>query len=201
MKKFALFLLLGLLANQLVFAQPVAGQKYLELRQLSFNGNEQNANGIFGSGSNLGFHASTTFGMGKMFTDNYSAGALLTLGYTLNDYQNLINEAYQFGLQLYGRRWYDLTNKFKLHADMQAGYFGQKPGWASSLQGRDQLDLALIPGISWFFHPRWAFQARVPLLSLNFSRAYTNNITTTNVDLRFNPNLFAPNWGMTFWLK
>jgi len=201
MKKFALFFILGLLANQLVFAQPVAGQKYLELRQLSFNGNEQNTNAVPGLGSSRGFHASTTIGMGKMFTENYSAGALLTLGYTLNENQNITNNAYQFGLQVYGRRWYDLSNKFKLHADMQADYLGQKPGWASSLQGFDQLQLSLVPGISWFFHPRWAFQARVPLLSLNFSRAYVNDITRTSADLRFNPNLFAPNWGMTFWLK
>ena len=201
MKKFALILFFGFLANHFAFAQPVAGQKYLELRQLSFNGIERNANGVFGFGNNRDYQVSTTFGMGKMLTENYSAGALLTLGYTLNETQNIINEAYQFGLQVYGRRWYDLSNKFKLHADMQAGYLGQKPGWASILQGYDQLQLSLVPGISWFFHPRWAFQARVPLLSLNVSRSYANDVTTTNADLRFNPNLLAPNWGMTFWLK
>lgn len=201
MKKFALLLFIGLLANQLAFAQPVVGQKYLELRQLSFNGSELNANGTLGVGNNRTFQASTTIGMGKMLTENYSAGAMLTLGYRLNENQNILNQSFQFGLQVYGRRWYDLTNKFKLHADMQAGYVGQKPVWAGDIQGSDQLYLGLVPGISWFFHPRWAFQARVPLLSLDFSRSYNNTGTTTNSDLRFNPNLFAPNWGMTFWLK
>lgn len=196
-----MILLVGLLANHLAFAQPVAGQKYLELRQLSFTGTEQNANGIFGFVNNRAFQAATTIGMGKMLTESYSAGALLTLGYGMNENQNILNQNFQFGLQVYGRRWYDLTNKLKLHADMQVGYLGQKPVWASNIQGSDQLYLGLVPGISWFFHPRWAFQARVPLLSLDFSRSYNNMATNTNANLRFNPNLFAPNWGMTFWLK
>lgn len=201
MKKFALFLFIGLLANHLAFAQPVVGQKYLELRQLWLTGSELNANGNLGFGNNRAFQAWTTIGMGKMLTENYSAGAMLNLGYGISENQNILNQNFQFGLQVYGRRWYDLTNKFKLHADMQAGYLGQKPVLAGEILGSDQLYLGLVPGISWFFHPRWAFQARVPLLSLDFSRRYNNARTTTNAELRFNPNLFAPNWGMTFWLK
>lgn len=200
MKKFALFLLLGLMANQLVIAQPVAGQKYLELRQFSLDRGNQINTAPFGSESRY-FGFNTTFGMGKMYNDHYSAGILLSAGYLLNEQQNQLNQSIRFGLHVYGRRWYDLSNKFKLHADMQVGYQGEKPLMASALVGSDQLSLGLVPGLSWFVHPRWALQARIPFLSMNLWRNYSPISTVSRSSFDFNPNPFAPNWNITFWLK
>lgn len=205
MKKFALFLLLGLMANRLVFAQPVAGQKYLELRNLFWQTDNRTNNQPFGLNISS-ISSGINVGAGKMFSDHYSAGLLLFAGYNQNRISDNVGgsrfeNALGFGLQVYGRRWYPLAKKMRLHADMAAGYQALRPQQAGRFESSDRAFLELSPGFSWFFHPRWAFQARIPLLNFQYQSTSGSNSSEQFTLLSFQPNLFSAQWGMTFWLK
>ncbi|MBA4305020.1 MAG: hypothetical protein C0424_12395 [Sphingobacteriaceae bacterium] len=205
MKKFALFMLVGLLANQLAFAQPVAGQKYLELRNLYWQTVNRTDNQPFGLDI-ASINSGINIGAGKMFNDHYSAGLLLFAGYNQNRISdNLGGSSFEnalgFGLQVYGRRWYPLAKKMRLHADMAAGYQAQRPQQTGRYESIDRIFLELSPGFSWFFHPRWAFQARMPLLNLQYQSTSRPNTREEFTLLSFQPNIFSAQWGMTFWLK
>lgn len=198
-------MLVGLLANQLAFAQPVAGQKYLELRNLYWQTVNRTDNQPFGLDI-ASINSGINIGAGKMFNDHYSAGLLLFAGYNQNRISdNLGGSSFEnalgFGLQVYGRRWYPLAKKMRLHADMAAGYQAQRPQQTGRYESIDRIFLELSPGFSWFFHPRWAFQARMPLLNLQYQSTSRPNTREEFTLLSFQPNIFSAQWGMTFWLK
>ncbi len=201
MKKACIVLALFLFTSLLALAQPALGDRYLELRQLYLNNNNNNDNRPFIGGQARSVSIGTTVGMGKMLSPTYSAGVLVQLGYLFTEQNASASDALQFGLLAYGRRWYDLGKKCKLHADMEAGYSASRPFETGVLNGNDQLSLGLQPGISWFFHPRWALQARIPLLGMSYSRQYGNGTDQWSTRLNYSPNLFSANWSMTFVLK
>lgn len=145
-------------------AQPAAGQKYLSLRsaQFGFRNTQDNSalTPVATNNTSLSLHLQA----GKMLANNRSVGFGLMGGFNRRAV-GPITQSNTIGASVFVRQWFELAEKFSLHLDLQASssYTG---GFSSDKIFR--ADLGLLPGINWFFHPKWSLEGRMTALNLNY---------------------------------
>lgn len=169
-----------------VWAQPAVGQKYLTLRHLNFsvqnNVDEQLLGPVSTTFTNLNFHIQGS----KMVSDNRSIGMGLISGINRRAPENGgLQQRLSIGASGFIRQWFAVRKQFYLHLDLQAStsYSG---GFAS--EKSFYVDFALIPGISWFFHPKWSLEGRLAGLNLNYRSETTFFTQSRGVNMGYNVN-------------
>lgn len=166
------------------YAQPAVGQKYLTLRSANFGFLNTVDNRallpISANNTGLNLHLQA----GKMLSSNRSIGIGL-MGGINRRVVGVVNQSNTIGASVFVRQWFELAGKFSMHLDLQASssYTG---GFTSvKLFGAD---LALVPGISWFFHPKWSLEGRLSGLNLNYQSETTFFTQSRGVNLGYNVN-------------
>lgn len=168
-----------------VMAQPTVGQKYLTLRRINFSvQNNVDEGGLLPVSmifTNLNLHVQG----GKMLSENRSVGVGLISGINRRGNENSFQQTLSIGASGFIRQWFTVREQFYLHLDLQAStsYSG---GFAS--EKSFYVDFALIPGISWFFHPKWSLEGRLAGLNLNYQSETTFFTQSRGVNLGYNVN-------------
>jgi hypothetical protein len=151
---------LGLAAQ----AQPAEGQMYLTLRSHNFGFRNTQDNSALTPVSTINTGFNLHLQAGKMLSNNRSVGFGLMGGFNRRAV-GLITQSNTIGASVFVRQWFEIVEKFSLHLDLQASssYTG---GFSSDKVFR--ADLGLLPGISWFFHPKWSLEGRMAGLNLHY---------------------------------
>lgn len=172
MKKILMYsLLVGLLSSAQLMAQPTKGQYYGTLR--SININHQNTLLLNPTTQLVDVQRYTDFRThlqaGKMTSERTSVGVGLIAGYAFQENFGNFRNAPQLGLSAFGRKWFPLYKSFMAHLDLQASYSYQW-SWSGLVDDSHNIDLSLMPGISWFFHPKWSLEGRVSGVHMSYRR-------------------------------
>ncbi|MDP2189086.1 MAG: hypothetical protein Q8J69_10430 [Sphingobacteriaceae bacterium] len=172
MKKLLMYsLLVGLLSSMQVVAQPTSGQYYGTLRSIHFNHQyilQQNPNTQL---QDVQRYADVSIHLqaGKMISEHTSVGVGLIVGYDFLEYFSSFRNAPQLGLSVLGRRWFPLYKSVLAHIDVQASYAYQW-SWSGLVDESHNINLGLMPGLSWFFHPKWSLEGRISGVQMNYRK-------------------------------
>jgi hypothetical protein len=189
MKKILTYsLLVGLLSSMQVVAQPTSGQYYGTLRSINIMQQYTSQQNQFTQLPYEQRYADIRMHLqaGKMVSDRTSIGVGLIAGYSFDENPGVFRSAPQVGLSLFGRKWFPLYKSVLAHVDLQASYAYQW-SWAGMTSNAHNIDLGLMPGVSWFFHPKWSLEGRVSGVYMNY-RSYESFIPTGNKGRNFNMN-------------
>lgn len=144
-----------------VMAQPTVGQKYLTLRNFNFsvqnNVDEQALRLVSTTVTSLNLHIQGS----KMVSENHSVGVGLMGGINRVAPANSLSlqQTLSIGASVFVRQWFAVRKQFYLHLDLQTS-ISYSGGFASDKTFN--AELGLMPGISWFFHPKWSLEGRLP---------------------------------------
>lgn len=172
MKKILMYsLLVGLLSSAQLVAQPTKGQYYGTLRGISvYHQYDLQLNPVtqlqaVNQYTDMRMHLQA----GKMISERTSVGVGLIVGYAFQENFGNFRNAPQLGLSAFGRKWFPLYKSFMAHLDLQASYSHQW-SWSGLVDDSHNIDLSLMPGISWFFHPKWSLEGRVSGVHMSYRK-------------------------------
>jgi hypothetical protein len=191
MKKILMYsLLVGLLSSAQLVAQPVSGQYYGTLRAFGLSLANQTQLNPFTQVNETALSAGLNLQMlgARMLSDDYSIGVGLLGSYSIQGRNGDINQVqYGLGILMFSRRWYKLRETIFAHVDLQGSYFYAEllPG---ATQRSHQVQLGVLPGISWFFRPKWAIEGRMGGVYAQFLRNNGSTGFTSQVNMRYNVN-------------
>ncbi len=169
-----------------VMAQPTAGQKYLTLRDYNFSVQNNVDERILGPVSTTFTTLILHLQAGKMLSESRSVGVGLIGGMNRRAQVNgILNQTLSIGASGFVRQWFPIRKQFFLHLDLQAstsysGGFGSDKSFI--------VDLGLLPGISWFFHPKWSLEGRLQGGQLYYRDDRTFFTQNRMIGTRYNVN-------------
>lgn len=188
------FFLLFLTAFGLVaHAQPASGQKYLTLRSANFGFRNTQDNSALTPVATRSTDLNLHLQAGKMLTEKRSIGFGLMGGFNRRS-TGLIQQSNTIGASVFVRQWFELAGKFAMHVDLEASssYTG---GFASDKVFR--ADLGLLPGVSWFFHPKWSLEGLMSGVGLNFSSESTFFTQSRALNFNYDVNPLNMQFGIS----
>lgn len=191
MKKILMYTLLAtLLGSMQLIAQPTSGQYYGTLRAFGLTLANQSQLNPFTQVNETALSGGLNLQMlgGRMLSDDYSIGMGLLGSYSIQGRNGDVNQVtYGLGIFMFSRRWYKLHEKIFAHVDFQGSYFYTElqPG---ATQRIHQVQLGVLPGISWFFRPKWAIDGRMGGVYTQFLRNNGSTGFTSQINMRYNIN-------------